>query len=321
LARLAARSDIRSAGVVNNLPVSGAGWTTWLRIENEPQPPGEPPEVGYRAASPGYFSTVHIPILEGRGLADSDTQDSLKVTVVNRALANRFFPRGAVGRRIRIGPNPKAPWRTIVGVVGNVRHIGPEVEPAPELFLPYRQDVNGDMSLAVRGDGETAALGGAIRDTLRAIDPSVTLWRMRAMSELVDEHLAPRRLALVLVEGFAGVALALALIGIYGVLSYTVSQRVPEIGVRMALGATPSGILRMTIGDGLRLAVPGVVLGIVGALLLTRLARAVLFNVSPGDPASYAVLSAAVFVTALTACYLPARRAARIDPISAIRME
>jgi len=246
----------------------------------------------------------------------------MKVAVVNRALADRFFGKGdAIGRRIRIGPNPKSPWRTIVGIVGNVHHSGPEVEPTPELFLPHKQDVNGDMSLAVRGDGDATALAAAVRETARAIDPSVTLWQMRPIQELLDDHLAPRRLALVLVEGFAVVALALALIGIYGVLSYTVSQRVPEIGVRMALGATPSGILRMTIGDGLRLAIPGVALGIVAALLLTRLAGAVLFNVSPGDPVSYVVLSAAVLCVALAACYLPARRAARIDPISAIRVE
>jgi predicted permease len=322
LARLSARPGIRAAGIVNNLPVSGAGWTTWLRIENTPLPPGEPPEVGYRAASPGYFSAVRIPILEGRGIAETDTPESMKVVVVNRALVDRFFAKGdAVGRRIRIGPNPNAPWRTIVGVVGNVHHMGPEVEPTAELFLPDKQDVNSDMSLAVRGDGDAAALASAVRDTAHAIDPGVTLWQVRPMQDLLDDHLAPRRLALLLVEGFAAVALALALIGIYGVLSYTVSQRRPEIGVRMALGATPSGILRMTIRDGLRLAVPGIALGIVGALLLTRLARAVLFNVSPGDPVSYVVLSAAVLCVALAACYLPARRAARVDPISAIRVE
>ena len=322
LGRLAARDGIRAAGIVNNLPVSGAGWTTWLRIENVPLAPGEPPEVGYRSASPGYFTAVQIPVLQGRGLADTDTPESMKVVVVNRALVDRFFPGGnAIGRRIRIGPNPNAPWRTIVGIVGNVHHTGPEVEPTAELFLPDKQDVNTDMSLAVRGDGDAAALVAAVRETVHAIDPAVTLWQMRPMQDLLDEHLAPRRLALLLVEGFAGVALTLALIGIYGVLSYTVSQRRPEIGVRMALGATPSGILRMTIADGLRLAVPGVALGIVAALLVTRLAGAVLFNVSPGDPVSYVVLSALVLCVTLAACYLPARRAARIDPIGAIRTE
>ena len=139
------------------------------------------------------------------------------------------------------------------------------------------------------------------------------------MADLLNAHVAPRRLSMLLVQGFAIAALALALIGIYGVLSYTVSQRVPEIGVRMALGASPSEILRMTIGDGLRLAIPGIALGVLAALGATRLARAVLFNVSPADPASYAVVTTAVVFVALAACYLPARRAARIDPLAAIR--
>jgi putative ABC transport system permease protein len=156
---------------------------------------------------------------------------------------------------------------------------------------------------------------------VRAVDPSVTVWQLRTLDGMVDDHLAPRRLALVLVEGFALVALLLALIGIYGVLSYTVSQRVPEIGVRMALGAAPAEILRMTIGDGLRLALPGIASGLVAALILTRLARAVLFGVSPTDAATFATMAVATTIVAMLACYLPARRAARVDPLSAIRAE
>ena len=322
LSRLGARGDVRAAGVVNNLPVSGNAWTAWLTIENQPRPAGEPPEVGYRTASAGYFAALRIPVLEGRGLADSDTPDSLRVAVVNRALADRFFPRGdAVGSRIRLGPNPKAPWLTIVGIIGNIRHGGLEADAAPEAFKPTAQDVNGDMALAVRGDGDPAALGAAVRDAVRAIDPSVTVWRMRTMTQMLDEDVAPRRLSMLVVQGFALTALALALIGIYGVLSYTVSQRVPEIGVRMALGASPAEILRMTIRDGLRLALPGIALGVVTALAATRLTRAVLFNVSPADPLSYVVLTGAVVVVALAACYVPARRASRVDPLQAIRAD
>ena len=321
LSRLHARG-IRAAGVVNNLPVSGNAWTAWLTIENKPRPAGEPPEVGYRSASPGYFAALQIPVLEGRSLTDSDTARSLNVAVVNRALADRFFPEGtAIGSRIRLGPNPKAPWRTIVGIIGNIRHDGLETAVAPEAFLPMTQDGNGDMALAVRGDGDAAALAGTVRDAVRAIDPSVTVWRMRTVEQLLDAHVAPRRLSMLLVQSFALAALALALVGIYGVLSYTVSQRVPEIGVRMALGASPPQILRMTVRDGLRLAIPGIALGVVAALGATQLARAVLFNVSPADPVSYVVLTAVVMLVALLACYLPARRAARVDPLTAIRAE
>jgi predicted permease len=322
LARLGSRGGVGAAGVVNNLPVSGNAWTSWLTIENGPRPVGEPPEVGYRTASAGYFAAMRIPLLEGRGISDADGPDSLKVAVVNRVLADRFFPSGgAVGSRIRLGPNPKAPWRTIVGIVGNVRHGGLEAEAAPEAFLPTAQDANGDMAIAIRADGDPANAASALREAVRSVDPSVTVWQMRTMDDLLDEHVAPRRLALLLVQGFAAVALALALIGIYGVLSYSVSQRVPEIGVRMALGASPSEILRMTIGDGLRLAIPGIAAGVALALGTTRLAQTVLFNVSPADPASYAVVTGAVVLVALLACYLPARRAARVDPLSAIRAE
>jgi len=322
LGRLAARSDIRAAGVVNNLPVSGNAWTAWLTIDNRPRPVGEPPEVGYRTATAGYFAALRIPVLEGRGFADSDNADSMKVAVVNRVLAERFFPAGdAVGSRIRLGPNPKAAWRTIVGIVGNIRHDGLEAEATPEAFLPSSQDVNGDMALAVRGDCDSAALAAAVRDAVRSVDPTVTVWEMRTMEDMLDEHVAPRRLAMLLVQGFALAALALALIGIYGVLSYTVSQRVPEIGVRMALGASPAEILRMTIRDGLRLAIPGIALGVVAALGATSLARAVLFNVSSADPASYAVLTSGVVLVALLACYLPARRAAQVDPLTAMRAD
>jgi putative ABC transport system permease protein len=322
LMRLDGRPLISAAGLVNNLPVSGNAWTSWLTIENRPRPAGEPPEVGYRAASPGYFSALRIPILEGRSLADTDTPESMKVAVVNRALADKFFPnRSAVGARIRLGPNPNAAWREIVGVVGNIRHAGPETEPAPEVFLPMAQDVNGNMSLAVRGDGDTAILADAVRETVRAVDPGVTVWQMRPLDRMVDDHLAPRRLSLWLVQGFAAVALALALIGIYGVLSYTVTQRVPEIGVRMALGADARGIRRMVVRDGLRLALPALFAGTLAALLLTRLAQSMLFDVSPADPATYAAVIAASAAVAILACYLPARRASRVDPLTAIRSE
>ena len=323
LARLAGRGGIRAAGIVNNLPVSGSSWTAWLTIEHVARPDGQPPEVGHRSASPGYFGALRIPVLDGRGLADSDTPDSLKVALVNHALASRFFPRGgAVGARIRIGRDPKAPWRTIVGVVGDVRHTGPEKEPGPEVFLPVTQDIDrNDMSLAVRAEGDPAALEAAIRETAHAIDPSVTLWRMRAMDDLMDDYLAPRRLSLRLVQGFAAVALALALIGIYGVLSYTVSQRLPEIGVRMALGAGRGQIVRMMIASGARLGLIGIAAGVAVSLATSRILNGLLFGVERTDAVTYASVIVLMLVAALLACAIPAIRAARVNPLSAIRAE
>lgn len=322
LTRVQAMPGVTAAGIVNNLPVGGSAWTSWLTIENAPRPAGEPPEVGYRTASAGYFTTMQIPVLEGRGLADSDTAASMPVVVVNRALVDRFFPNGrAIGSRIRLGPNPKAPWFTIVGIVGNVRHTGPEVEPLPEAFRPTFQDVNGDMALTIRATGSPEALVASVRAVVRSVDPTVGLWRFRTMDSVLDEHLAPRRLAMLLVSGFGAVALALALLGIYGVMSYTVAERAPELGVRLALGADPRGIRRMVVGDGLRLAVPGLVAGAAIALAVTRLARALLFDVSPTDPSTFLGVGFAMVVVAALACSIPAWRASRVDPLKAIRAE
>jgi predicted permease len=323
LARLGSRGGSRAAGIVNNLPVSGSSWTAWLTIENMVRPDDVPPDVGHRAASPGYFAALRIPVLDGRGLANSDTPESPKIAVVNHALASRFFPRGgAVGTRIRIGRNPNAPWRTIVGVVGDVRHTGPEQEPEPEVFMPLTQDVDRNaMSLAVRGDGDPAALANTIMDTVRSIDPSVTIWRIRAMDDLMDDYLAPRRLSLRLVQGFAAVALALALIGIYGVLSYAVSQRVPEIGVRMALGARRGQIVRMMIASGARLGLIGIAAGVAVSLATSRILDGLLFGVERIDAVTYASVIVLMLVAALLACAIPAMRAARVNPLSAIRAE
>ena len=245
------------------------------------------------------------------------------MSIVNHALASRFFPRGgAVGARIRIGRDPKAPWRTIVGVVGDVRHTGPERAPEPEVFLPVTQSIDrNDMSLVVRAEGDPGALAGAIRDAARSIDPSVMLWRIRAMDDLMDDYLAPRRLSLRLVQGFAAVALALALIGIYGVLSYTVSQRVPEIGLRIALGARRGEIVRMMIASGARLGLIGIAAGVAVSLATSRILNGLLFGVERTDAVTYASVITLMLVAALLACAIPAMRAARVDPLSAIRAE
>ena len=240
--------------------------------------------------------------------------------LVNQALVDRFFPgRDPIGTRIRLGPNPKAAWRTIVGVIGNVRQDGPEHEPVPEAFSPLTQDTFGDLTLVVRADGDPSAIAATVRSAAHSVDPRVVLWRMKWMDDIVDAHLAPRRLVMRLVQGFAATALLLALLGIYGALSFSVSHRVPEIGVRMALGADPGRIRAMIVRDGLRVAVPGLALGGLVAFGAAHMARAMLFQVSPADPAAFAGVAVGTLVVAVAASYLPARRAASIDPLSAIR--
>jgi putative ABC transport system permease protein len=304
---------------VNNVPLTGDSWTAWLTIANRARPFGEPPEVGYRSATSGYLAVMQIPLLEGRWIADSDSASSARVAVVNKALADRFFPSGdAVGSRIRLGPNPNALWRTIVGVIGNVRHQGPERESQPEAFLPLAQDPF-EASLVLRADLDRGAVLAAVRTAMTSIDPACFIERVRWLDELMDDHLAPRRLSMWLVEGFAAIALALALLGIYGVTTYTVAQRVPEIGVRIALGAAPSTIHRMVLGEGLRLAVLGLLAGAAIALPVAGLGRRLLFGVSPTDPPTFAAVIAMMLAVAILACYIPARRAARVDPVTAMR--
>jgi MacB-like periplasmic core domain/Sulfatase/FtsX-like permease family len=313
LERLRQVPGIQAAGVTNNLPMTGSGSTTWLALEGRPRPVGEPPEVNYRTASPDYFRALDVPVIAGRVFTDQDTPTSLTAVIVNRTLVERFFSdRDPIGRRIRIGPNPKAPWRTIVGVVGDMHQAGPEVPALPELYLPVTQDVFADTSLAVRTPGDPLALAATLRDVVHSIDPQLAIIQMTTMEQIVTEHVASRRLLMILLAVFAGVALLLALVGIYGVMGNAVSQRTNEIGVRMALGAQRGEIVQMILREGaaLGLAGLGLGLGIAIALAVTRLLKSALFGVTPTDVSTYASVVALMLVVGLVACYLPARRAA-----------
>jgi putative ABC transport system permease protein len=304
------------------LPMTGSGMTTWLTIEGRPRPVGEPPEVNYRTASVDYFRALDVPVVAGRTFTEQDTATSLVSVLVNRTLVERFFSdRDPLGQRIRIGPNPKSAWRTIVGVVGDMHQAGPETPPRPELYLPITQDTFADLSLAVRTDGDPLALAATLRDVVHSIDPQLSILQMTTMEQLLSEHVASRRLLMILLSVFAVVALLLALIGIYGVLGNAVAQRTNEIGVRMALGAQRREITAMILRDGARLGLIGLALGIAIALGLTRLLQSALFGITATDPVTYAAVVTLMMAVGLIACYLPARRAARVDPLTAIRAE
>jgi predicted permease len=312
---------VRAAGVTNGLPMTG-GPTTWLTIEGRPRPVGEPPEVNYRTASTDYFRALDVPVITGRVFTGQDTPTSMTTVVVNRTLVERFFSdRDPIGQRIRIGPNPKAAWRTIVGVVGDMHQSGPEVPALPELYLPITQDTFADLYLAVRTDGDPLALAATLRELVHSIDPQVSIIEMTTMEQILSEHVASRRLLMILLAGFAGIALMLALIGIYGVMGNAVSQRTNEIGVRMALGAQRREIMQMILGEGARLSLAGLALGVAIALAATRLLKSALFGVTPTDATTYAAVVLLMLAVGLVACYLPARRAARVDPLTAIRAE
>jgi putative ABC transport system permease protein len=321
-ARVASVPMVAGVGLTNTLPMKGSGPTTWLTIEHRERPKGEPPEVNYRVATPGFFHTMQVPILAGRGLSPDDTATSLKTVVVNQTLVQRFFPeQDPVGARVRIGPNPKAAWRTIVGVVGDMHQNGPEMPAVPELYLPATQDDFSSMAIVVRTNADPTALASTLRSIVRSIDPQLPVVDLQSMESIVGEHVASRRLLMILLGTFAALALGLALVGIYGVMAYLVSQRTREIGVRMALGADRPRILRAVLADGGKLAAVGLAAGIALSLLGTQALRSVLFDVSSTDPTTFAVVAGGMLAVAVLACAIPAYRAAHVDPLTAIRVE
>ena len=321
-ARIASVPLVEAVGLSNTLPMNGSGPTTWLTIENRPRPKEEPPEVNYRVATPGFFHAMQVPVVAGRGISTDDTATSLKTVVVNQSLVSRFFPDGnPLGTRVRIGPNPKAPWRTIVGIIGDMHQNGPEMPAAAELYLPAAQDDFSDMSIVMRTSGDPTALASTLRSIVQSIDPQLPVVDIKTMESIVEEHVASRRLLMILLGTFAALALGLALVGIYGVMAYLVSQRTREIGVRMALGADRPRILRTVLADGGRLAAAGLAAGIGLSFLGTQALRGVLFDVSSTDPATFAVVAGGMLAVALIACAVPAYRAAHVDPLTAIRVE
>jgi putative ABC transport system permease protein len=318
--RVRALPGVQAVGFMNSLPMSRQGPTTWLTLERGPRPEGEPPEVNYRVAGPDLFRALDVPVLAGRAITDEDTPTSLITAVVNHALVQRFFPDSSpLGARVRIGPNPKAAWRTIVGVVGDMHQNGPEAPPVPEIYLPLAQDTFADLSLVARTAGDPLALAASVRGIVTSMDPELPVIEMTTMERIAGERLASRRLLMLLLVVFACMALGLALIGIYGVMAYVVSQRTPELGVRIALGAGRGEILRMVLGEGLRLSAVGLVVGLLAAAVITRLMTSLLFTVDPTDPWAFAGTAVAMLVVGAAACYLPARRAASVDPLQAIR--
>ena len=268
--------------------------------------------------SPGYFSTLGIPVLKGRTFTDHDDERAPKVAVVNEALARRLWPtEDPIGK-------PFPPFRgkmTVVGVVGNTRHEGLSQETESEFYVPYLQLTGNSMQLAVRTTADPDSVVSAVRAQVKDVDPEEPLYHVITLEQVLSESLAPRRFNMLLLGIFAGIALALATIGIYGVMAFTVTQRTHEIGIRMALGAERGNVLALIVRQGLRLTLLGVALGIAGAWALTSFLASFLFGVAPRDPATFGLVSLAMVGVSVLACYVPARRATRVDPIVALRYE
>jgi putative ABC transport system permease protein len=333
LERFRALPGVRAAGAINHVPIAGDVWGLPFRIEGRPRPrPGESPVTVYRAVLPGYFSAMRLPILRGRDVSLADTADSAGVVLVNEFLATHTWPgEDPIGKRIAVdGPDDNPTWITVVGVVKNAVRSGWSEGPDNEAYLAFLQRPRLTDSLqsqdayatfVARTDGDPAALAPSLRAAVRSLDPTLPVSAVQTMPEIVSQANSRARFQTWLLAVFAAAAALLAAVGIYGVMSYAVSKRAREIGVRMALGAKPSEVLRRIVGQGMTVAAAGAVAGIAAALMLTRLMRSLLYGVPPTDLVTYAAVAAGLLVIALVASYVPARRAARIDPAAALRAE
>ena len=321
--RVAALPGVSSAGTVDILPLNG-GNTTRFYVDGDPVPaPGKEIEANIRVVSDTYFQTLGVPLLAGRMFDQRDTPDKPSVVIIGKAIADRLFAgRDPVGRKLRYNSIQADPIE-IVGVVGDVKITGLDEAVRPVLYYPYRQNAGPFASLVARTEGDPTALAASIRNEIRNLEPDAAILNVNSMDQMIAQTPASfmRRFPALLISIFAIVALLLASIGIYGVVSYSVSQQTHHIGVRMALGASPSDILRMVLKQGLILALVGVTIGVAAALGLMRLLRTLLYETSTTDVVTFALVTGVLFVVALLACYLPARRATKVDPLVALRYE
>jgi putative ABC transport system permease protein len=311
---------------VLNLPLSGASMNRGFRVEGRQEPkPDENITMDYQVVSPNYFATLEVPIVRGRGLTDADTETSARVIVINQTMARRYWPNeDPVGKRLAIGESSKeTSWRTIVGIVGDMRHASLSETAVATAFITYQQDLESwpRMAFVIKGSADAASLTSAVRRELNAIDPSQPVYGIEPLEKLLDTSVAQRRFVMWLIGSLAFVAVVLAMIGVYGVISFSVSERTHEIGIRMALGARSRDVLTMVLGQGMSVALVGMAIGLAAALALTRLLASWLFEVSSTDARTFSIVALLLGGVALFACYLPARRATKVDPLVALRDE
>ena len=326
--QIAALPGVRSVGGVSFLPVTGTGSAIHFNIQG--RPPRSPSEYilgGYRTVSAGYLKSLGIPLITGRWVTDSDRDGAPTVAVINSSFAKAFFPgRSPIGQYIQLGATPESdvPWMQIVGIVADVKQSLAS-ESATEMYVPYRQADKvlpvSAMSIVVRTVGDPLAQTNSIRALVHGLDPDQPITGIRTMDQNVSKSIAEPRFRTVLLTIFAGIALVLAAVGIFGVMAYSVSQRTRELGVRMALGASRRQVLFLILADGMRLTLAGAAIGLTATFFLTRYVSSLLFNVPPYDPMTLVAVVLGLIGISLCACYLPARKATLIDPIDALRAE
>jgi putative ABC transport system permease protein len=312
---------VQAVGGTNVMPIIN-DFVLGVLVEGRPRVlDTDLPKTNYFAVTPGYFKAMGIPLLKGRDFTERDNADSPRVVIINETMANTLFPgEDPVGKRLHITMDEEI-FREIVGVVGDVKQNGLDKQTRNQTYEPFAQEPSTVMSLIVRSSGNPAGLIGAIRAEVLALDKDLPLNSARTLPDIISASVAQQRFSMLLLCVFATVALVLAAVGLYGVMSYSVTQRTHEIGIRMALGASKRDVLRLVVGQGTALAVTGVGIGLAGSVLLTRLMAGLLFGVSATDPLTYLLIALLLTGVALVASFIPARRAAKVDPMIALRYE
>jgi putative ABC transport system permease protein len=322
LERVATLPGVESAGATSHLPLSRYNLGGTLRVEGRVPAPGErEPSAPFASVNPGYFRTMGIGLRSGRLFTDGDTAGAPNVALLSESLARRLFPNGeAVGKRLRVSAFGEE-WTTIIGVVTDIRHQGLERGPEEAVYLSFRQLARPGMALLLRSRGDPLSLTPALRSAVREIDPALPLYEVMTMEARLSNSIAGRRFNLLLIGSFAALALVLAGIGVYGVIDYVVTERTHEVGIRMALGADRSDVLALVLRQGMGLSAIGIGIGVAAALALTRVLTSSLYEIKPGDPMTFVGVSGTLLLVAFVATWMPARRAARVDPMVALRSE
>jgi predicted permease len=314
---------VESVGAILSLPLSGDTFNLGRSVIREglPEVPENAVNSNHLIITNDYFQTLKIPVKTGRAFNDQDNLESVKVAIINDKLAERLWPgENPIGKRLHVWRDEKF-FREVVGVVGSTKYALDE-EARNQTYVPFGQDPNwGSLTFVVRTKGEPTAVAGAVREAIRSVDKTLPTYNLKTMDDVVAASAAPRRLPMLLLTSFAGVAMLLAMLGIYGVTSYYVTQRTHEIGIRMALGAQVNQILRLVLKQGLVLVALGIVVGLVGSWFATRLMASLLFEVSATDSVTFMVIAVLLMIVALLACFIPARRATKVDPMVALRYE
>jgi putative ABC transport system permease protein len=320
LERLSSVPGVQSAAATTGLPMAGGFGSRYFRIDGRPpQPAGQGFNANVNLTTPGYFQTMNILLIAGRDFDERDALKTPEAVVINQEMARRYWPdEDPLGQRLAVG---NGPWRTVVGVVGDVKQSGLDIETRPEMFWPYYQSPVPFATFVVRTSGDPVAMTSAVRGAMQEVDKGLPVYNIKAVNDVISDSVAPRRLNMLLLGIFAGVALVLAAVGIYGVISYSVSQRTREIGIRMALGASHRSVLKLVIGEGMILALIGVGIGVVASFFLTRLMSTLLFGVGTTDPITFVAISLLLTGVSIVATLIPARRAIRVDPMVALRYE